>query len=253
MRKLKTWFKPALLTLLVFLVSLVATIPARWAQQFLPDGTAVNLQSVDGTIWNGEAAELIWQNNPLGKLEWSVKPMTLLTGKLGLDFKLSDDALNADGTALVYRDQVVVLKQTSANAEVNALPLARSKLPVELEGRVEVDMEKVVIKDNAVHAAEGIINWRNARITAPILLPMGEVTMEVSGTKGNLKGELKSNKSAVDTRGTLELTNKGQLSSNIKLKPNAQTPEDIKELLPALGKPQRDGTVTLTYRGRIRF
>ena len=247
------WIKPAALGFAVFLLSLVVTIPARWAQQFIPANTPVKLQAVSGTIWRGEAAQFSWDNTSLGQLRWAVKPLSLLTGKLGLDFNLSDSGLRADGTALVYRDQVVVLNDTVASGDIAKLPLGRARLPVELEGRLEAEMKKVVIKASAIHAAEGVINWQSARITAPIILPMGEVALQISGSKGNLKGEFSSQKSAVDTRGTLAFTHNGQFTSDIRLKPNAQTPEDIRELLPALGKSQRDGSVKLHYQGRLRF
>ena len=250
---MKRWLKPTLFTLAIFIVSLVATTPARWLQKFIPADSPVKLHSVSGSIWHGEAAQANWQNNPMGKLEWTLHPFSLLSGKLGVNFKLDDTGMEVTGEARIDRQQQVELSDTKADIDVSQLPLDTSKLLVSLEGRVNADIRQMKIINQAIDSADGTLVWNPARITAPVAMPLGKITLEVSGENGNLQGKLKSKDSPVDATGTLAIARNGQLTSDIRLKPNAKTPQDIRELLPALGKPARDGSVKFHYQGRLRF
>lgn len=250
---MKRWIKPTLFTLLVFFISLVVTTPARWLQNFIPPNSPVTLQSVTGTIWKGEATQLSWQKNPLGKLDWTLQPLSLLTGKLGANFNLENEGILVNGKALIDRKQQVKLTDTRADIEINKLPLDTARMLITAEGRINADVRKLIIINQTIDSADATLVWKTASISAPIAMPLGEITLEVSGENGNLTGKLKSNNSPVDASGTLAIAKNGQLTSNIRLKPNSKTPQDIRELLPALGKQERDGSVKLHYQGRLKL
>jgi len=250
---MKRWIKPTLFTLLVFFISLIATTPARWLQTFIPPNSPVKLQSVTGTIWKGEAMQASWQKNPLGKLNWSLRPFSLLTGKLGVNFNLENEGIQVNGDALINRDQQVKLTDTKADIDVNKLPLDAAKMLVSVEGRINADIRKLIINNQSIDSADATLVWKPASITAPIAMPLGEITLEISGEDGNLTGKLNSKNSPVNATGNIAVAKNGTLTSNIRLKPNSKTPQDIRELLPVLGKQERDGSVKLHYQGRIKL
>ena len=250
---MKGWLKPTLFALVVFVISLVATTPARWLQKFIPPNSPVQLQSVTGTVWSGEAMQATWQKNPLGKLEWTLRPLSLLTGKLGVDFRLENNGIQVDGEALIDRNQQVVLTDTDAEVDVSNLPLDSAKLLVTPEGHIHADIRQLKIVNRNIDSADATLIWKPASITAPVAMPLGEITLDVSGEDGNLTGKLKSKNSPVDATGNLAIAKNGQLTADIRIRPNAKTPQDIRELLPMLGKQERDGSVKIHHQGRIRF
>lgn len=240
------------LFLLAFLVFLVATVPAKLAVSYLPQPSPIQVRGVSGTIWSGEAASLVHQNNDLGKLEWTLKPLTLLTMKLGVDFRLSQKHLFAEGEATISQDQSISLDDTTIKGDVAHLPLPEDKLLVTPEGRFVADITNATIVNQNISDVDGNLVWSPAKITAPAEYELGKITLDVTGTDGQLNGKLGSKNSPLNIAGTLQLAKNGNLSTNIKLTPHNQTPQEIRDMLPLAGKPARDGSVTIKQRIRLR-
>lgn len=248
--------KKVLLSLLLFTVAfavfLIATVPAKYALSFLPANTPVQLSGVSGTIWNGQAASLRQQQTDLGKLEWSLKPLSLITMKLAVDFRLSKQGLLAEGEATVHKDQTIELSSTELKGDVGALPLPEDKMLATPAGRFNADIEHALLKGQTIIEANADILWKPARITAPSEYDLGEISLDIEGKDSNISGKLGSKKSPVNLSGTVLLDKNGFLNSNIKLSPHAQTPAEIRDMLPLAGKPARDGSITIKQRIRLR-
>ncbi|WP_025673932.1 type II secretion system protein N [Salinivibrio socompensis] len=64
---------------LVFAVSVVVHAPASLLRLApLPD--AVRIGAIDGTVWQGEIAQIRWQDYTLGPIQWDVQWHRLVTG-----------------------------------------------------------------------------------------------------------------------------------------------------------------------------
>ncbi|MGE0625471.1 MAG: type II secretion system protein N [Pseudomonadales bacterium] len=80
----------------LFLVFLVIRAPAGLVRAFIPEGTSVDLFDLDGTLWQG-AGDLAVAGQPLGRLAWSFRPVTLLSAAAGYDVKLTGPELDLAG------------------------------------------------------------------------------------------------------------------------------------------------------------
>lgn len=241
-----------LLFVLAFAVFLVATIPASFAVSFLPKNAPVKLAGVSGTVWNGQASSLIQGGQDLGKLDWSLHPLSLLGLKLSSDFTLNQPRLQANGVATVYRDQSILLKDTQVRGDVEQLPLPEDMLFVSPAGLFQADIATARIQGNRVQEAEGLLVWKPARITSPARYELGEITLDLTGKDGNVTGKLGSKESPLNMTGTLQLAANGMLSTNIRLSPHSGTPQEVRDILPMAGRPAADGSVTIKQRMRVR-
>ena len=84
---MKLAIKPILLCVLLYLVFVVVLMPAKWAVQFIPKNAGVEPSGVSGTIWQGQAQQLMLRGEQIDKVQWQVKPLALLTGQLAADVK----------------------------------------------------------------------------------------------------------------------------------------------------------------------
>jgi len=76
--------------LLAYFVALVLSFPAErayshWqASENAPNNIA--LSGISGSVWSGKAAMAMIQGQPLEKVEWSLRPWSLLLGQVGLNW-----------------------------------------------------------------------------------------------------------------------------------------------------------------------
>lgn len=244
----------ALVGLGVYLLSLVAFLPASWIAWLAhraSQGT-VMLASPNGTLWHGEG-DLIVRGHAgsqsLGVVGWRVNPLPLFLGKLAVGLRGLGDA---DGRANV--------RLGFNSIEVNEL---RAILPVQLAGLVyapvnffaptgqlHVMTQRLKIDTGGLHGNADIL-WRGAggRFTGAVAL--GDYRFVVEG-RGE-QAELKLN----TERGQLELTGSGQWhvkgDGQLQFNGFAQARSDAAELQPllnAMGRDQGGGRRRITFASR---
>lgn len=242
--------KNIILGLLLFVIAagtfLVSKLPVQFALDQLPKNLPVTLVAPSGTVWHGSATQVIVEGTVLGRLEWDVNPMSLLGAKLNVDFKLDGNGILAKGNAEVDRSQAVLLTNTVVDAEVENLPLPPEATAfVTPAGRLNATIRQLELEQQKLTFIDADVLWNPANITAPANYQLGEVTLNLSGDKGRLHGKINSSKGQIDTKGTVDIDTKGLAKANIRIAPNATTPQDIKDLLPMVGKPDRNGVVTI--------
>ncbi|MGV6858509.1 MAG: type II secretion system protein N [bacterium] len=241
----------SLFTLTLFALFMVARVPAQFAIQYLPPQTPIQMQQVSGTVWKGHAGQLIYQGKPMGSLDWRIHPLSLLLAKLNADFTLTGEGIKASGNATLNKDQALELQDTTVDADAAAIPLPPSAQLVTPAGKVNAVFDTLDIRQGKVIAAKGIVDWKPARITAPAEYELGEAHLKVSGENGKIKGILSSKDGPLNTQGSLNLDPGGTLKTNIRISPHADTPQEIRDMLPMAGRPAADGSVTIRQSMRI--
>lgn len=122
----------------------IATLPASlFASQLSRAG--LEAAGVWGSVWNGRAQGLTWQSAPLGDLQWSVAPWSLLLGRLAGDISLNrpDGSLRAG-----YRLSLggtLRLENLQADLPVEALASLPIGVPRNWRGRLSGRFEEIVV------------------------------------------------------------------------------------------------------------
>lgn len=247
--------KRIILSLLFFLIGLtlflIATLPVRFGLKYLPDNIPVQVTGAQGTIWNGEAVNIRWQNKSLGRLTWQLHVLPLFKAHLTTDFTLSGKDLNAQGKASITTDNTVQLIDTQLQAELAALPIPKAQLLVTPEGTLNAEIRNLVYAERLVQTADADFIWKPARITSPVKYDLGEIELKVTGTNAELTGKLDSRDGPIKANGTLDLSAQGSLKANILLTPTQTTPKELRDMLPILGKPDSHGAIGLNQTIQI--
>ena len=247
--------KRIILSLLFFLVGLtlflIATLPARFGLKYLPDNIPVQVTGAQGTIWNGEAANIRWQNKSLGRLTWQLHVLPLFKAQLTTNFTLTGSDLNAQGVASVTTDKSIQLTNTQLHAELAALPIPTAQLLVTPEGSLNAVVRNLVYANKLVQTADADFFWKPARISSPVKYDLGEIELKVMGENAELTGKLDSRDGPIKANGTLDLSAQGSLKANILLTPTQTTPKELRDMLPILGKPDSHGAIGLNQTIQI--
>jgi general secretion pathway protein N len=222
---------------------LVATLPARYALQFLPANIPLQVHGADGTLWNGHAQQVVWDHYPIGEVSWKLHALPLLLGRANAYLTIKGQGINAKGNVTAYRDQTLELDNALVTADLTRLPLPRHLMATP-GGNAIADIQHATIQNRWPTTLDARIDWKPARVLSPMELELGTATLQVSGKDGKLDGELQS-QGALKATGKLSLTQNGAFSANIKITPTNKTPRELRDMLPMVGRPDSKGTVTI--------
>jgi len=245
--------KLAVLVLLaVFIISLIVLAPARLIYRFLPENSPLQLSNLSGSIWRGNAQQVIYQNQNLGNLDWRLKPTAVLTAKRGSHFTLRHPDYLAEGTLKAGSDNLLILNDTTVRIRADRLPLEGIASAVKANGVVNADIESLTLRDQKIDQIQARIHWKDASISAPVELELGEVIVDAEGENGNINALIKSSTSSqLDIDGKVALDPAMQYRADIKIKSKPDTPEEVTNILPLLGQKDSDGAVRLISNGVV--
>lgn len=128
-----------LIALVIFLISLVLTMPVYQAYKWgvFPDN--ISLQGLQGRLVKGSAREVQINDLTLNNVTWSWQPSLLLTGRLSVNWQINDPDVEGKGIASV---SLLANKQVSATALSLNLDKINAYLPKKstLAGKVDLDL-----------------------------------------------------------------------------------------------------------------
>ena len=150
---------------LVFVISLLVTAPARVIVSFLPKTASVKLAGIEGSIWNGRVANLSIKRESYSNINWTLNPLLLLTGKLGGQFTLDESRVDASGEWRAGFDSTVSVLNASFATPANELAPMLPYKGVALEGDIRLEVEQASF--NETTGPSGVIAqayWANSAV-----------------------------------------------------------------------------------------
>lgn len=178
------------LSLFLFSLSLflLATLPADivWHKGIAPQlqgaKIPVKVQSLNGSIWNGQA--LVRYQNIEAIVAWHISPVGMLSLELPIKFNVESQAglvvLNASlGLGATYIDLV------SADIDLAYLTPLFRRQRVKLNGQVIAKNIQLVVEDNQFKTASGLFSWSGGDIAYPAGRQLHERTLPMF--KGRLE------------------------------------------------------------------
>lgn len=185
MSKSRRWLAYIAAGLFCFLVFLFVTLPAYWVDWLLQRASQdnVRIQEPTGTVWNG-AGHLILsslgQQVMQSKIAWSIQPLWLFTGKLGIRITARDSGAPLNATLqLGYR-------HLSIHAVDAALPASAMSVFIPAVGFVAPTGRLQIISEQATLTPAGLdgnlqLTWLGAGAQLGGLSELGDYRLVVTG------------------------------------------------------------------------
>ena len=240
--------KGVALGVVAYMVSLVYTAPAHLTMRYLPPFVAVS--NLGGTLIKGSAEDLRINGFNLGQVDWTLKPMFLLVGQLRAQISVDREALNGNGAVYMKFGQAG-LEEAKFSGSADLLSGYLGTYGVRLNGQFDLDLESLTATPEGPNDARGLLVWRDARLTQPSPLKLGNVRLDLSQQEDAAVGILKNNGNTLLLDGKVEVKAGWEYLARIKIEPTRATPKDLRQTLKLLGRADSKGAVTLTQNGNL--
>ncbi len=150
--------KLAVAGVLVFLVVVIATAPAMFVAALISKNqNTVRISSATGTIWRGSFEGAYYDEIALGKIDFAVRPLSLLLGRASLH--VSSDGGIADGGGDIEYGVGGRLAIRDAKGRIKLSHIRRYYLfggPI--TGEARFDIESLVFEKAGCRHSEGIVS-----------------------------------------------------------------------------------------------
>ncbi|UCE89504.1 MAG: type II secretion system protein N [Pseudomonadota bacterium] len=240
--------------LVAWLVFLVATIPASIPYGYLvagkPAQRSLALTGIQGTLWSGSAASARIGGIAVGRLEWDMRMLQLLLGRLGAHVSMQGNGLRADGDVALKLGGEMQLSDVVARVPAQALMPLFYGYPISLVGEFSANLEQFAVKQGQTFAARGRVAWQGAGVSAPQALAFGDLLLTLEPTDDGSKGVLADKGGPMQIEGLLNIAASGQYNLDARLAAREEQ-SPLKAALGMLGRPDAQGKVTFKRRGKL--
>ncbi|MGR5235853.1 type II secretion system protein N [Vibrio alfacsensis] len=242
--------------ILFFSVSLIAGLPVSWVLQHAPSVRGLDIQGAQGSVWQGRATNVRWQNQNVGEVSWDFQLSSLFTGKAEFAIRFgrgSDMDLRGRGlvgyrlTSGPYAENVVASIPAAKVVEQARLPV-----PVGVEGQLELNIRHATYAAPWCKTGEGTLVWSASGIQSPLgSLDLGPVIADLNCKDSVLTASGEQQSKQVSAAFSAELTPNHQYSTKAWFKPGTEFPSGMADQLKWLGNPNPQGQYEFDYKGRF--
>ena len=243
-----------LLLILIAVAAVVAwTLPAqlawRMAASRLP---SLQLEGVQGSVWNGHAAQASVAGQPLGALVWQVEPWPLLRGDMRAKAQLSDGGFPASGTLTRHRDGSIDVHDAHIELPAEVLHAALGIEQVDLLGSLQINVHAARVRHAWFEALDADARWHDAGVSGIAQARFGDVLAKISMPEPpRVHGEIRdAEDGTLFIRGDFDALPTGY---TLKARLAARNANDLQtqEALQFLGERQPDGSVLMQAGGQL--
>ncbi len=208
----------------------------------------VVFQEPQGTIWNGQVNDLSIQKHYLGQASWRINPLKSLKSlSLKSNFSIKSDDINANGLAGITINKDLIVDDT--RFDINAEYLNSLQSNAKLSGSFNGFINNALLEQNKVPIIDGIVNWQNGSLDAPIKLEKGDYRAVIKPVDKNLDIKLSSVEAPIELNGNIKLQNDWVFDTNLTTKSNNP---GLMAMMKFAGKPQTDGTILIQQKGDLK-
>lgn len=247
---MKPWLKGGALMLGAYVLFMFMLAPAHLITDRLQTELPLRLSGTSGTLWSGSADEVRYTDIPLGALTWRLSPWSLMFGTANTRLELQGEAINADARVVADESGAVELSDAVISLDAGFLKHAPN-IPVDLGGVIRADIARLEADKSGITALDGEITWHSAQVTAPLKLALGDYNVAFETQDKGISGKLRSRGGPLKSSGDVQILNKRRYSVELRLTPAADAPEEVRNLLPLLGRADKKGTVSIRTQGDL--
>lgn len=239
--------------LLVYIVFLVAYLPATTALSFVKLPPNIQVYGVSGTLWHGKAEQLVVNQLPVQGVEWELGFFPLLIGNASVDISAGNQraseeiafsghvSISLTNPQAISAEDAQAFLPTSLLVSQLALPL-----PVNAGGRIRVFLSTLDY-DGGCETLIGNGSWLNASVAGtqgPIGL--GTFNADLACQAPNITVDVQPNNSlGLDVLATV--TPQMGISVDGQFKPDADLPAEVHQAAKFFGQANADGVYPVKF------
>lgn len=235
--------------LLAFLVAALWQLPLSYAKPYAEKYVqGLKLNGVSGTVWNGNAQQLIANNTDFEKVKWNVKPLESLTSlSIKFDFDIQSRDFSAKGLAAITPNEDLIIDNTQF--ELNASYLNKKIKLAKISGDIKGTIKHAEINQQDLPIIDGIVDWKEAAVNSPIKLAQGDYHAVITPESGNINIQLSSSDAPVELGGKITVNKEWIYNTDLNIK---ATDPSIAPIMGMIGKKQVNGVFKIKEKGNLK-
>lgn len=246
------------LGVLVYVIVLILNFPAERAYAYWKNSASTSrdfsLAGIGGSVWSGSADVGIIQGQSVEDIEWSLRPWSLLLGRVGLSwsFKLSnpgEDRGYGQGITSMGLDGSMNFPRMETRVPAVMIAEMAGMAALKPSGTVSLNLKDVEWDGLNLVSATGRVVWNSAGVSMIKPVSFGDLSMDLETEDNSIKGVISDSGGPLSIEGLLTLGSDGTYQVNGSL--SARNDVDIQNALRALGRAGPDGRVKVNYSGKL--
>jgi len=235
----------------VYLLVLVGNFPAERVRTVLesrvPD---LSLHAVTGSVYSGQARQLVYQGLDLGTLHWQFRPLALLLGRAEFRVELS----HADNHGQGHIGVTALGRTYGRDLELMLLPDRvinhYSPVAVSTSGELHLELETLDFGADLPRDLVGKIVWQDAAILEPVDMVLGDVEVALQGNGDELAGSV-TRGGVLGAAGDLAWLPERRYRVNLVLRPGNDASTETLNLLESYTRMQANGDYLIDASGQL--
>lgn len=216
----------------------------------LRDNEDIQVYEITGNLHSGSAGMLMLAGVPLYDVDWQMRPLWLLLGSAAFEVIAATDSGRIEGdismglftdfaASNLILDTAVSTFSPAFNAPINPL-----------EGRLQADLRDITFDEGRLEYARGMLSLTGARwLLAQPPLDVGSYRAEVDTQDGVVAATISDETGPIELSGDLRLSAEQTYTYDLRLRPNADASEQLRELMQQLGRPDAQNWYRLRGSG----
>lgn len=247
---LKKWLLRTVIGLLIIIVTLAVTAPARVLEsQLISQIPNLNVLSSSGRLWSGQFQQVVYQQQSIKHLAWNLSFFSLLKAAIGAQLTIDDPVFK--GSLFVEQGISGTTSISEINAEQSLAELAKRYRPLQIIGPIgQLDWKDVALSwdDQVFNDAEGVIQWQNARlIVNGQQIMLGSINMTLEVENNDLLLQISSD-AELDLVGSIRVKRNRRYQLTLSLK--EQLPQNIYNAVRFMARPNGKGQLEFSRQGQ---
>jgi general secretion pathway protein N len=234
----------------------IATLPASVLGRQLPR-LGLEAGSLSGSVWKGRAQALAWRTAPLGDVNWTLSPLSLLRGRIGgdLDLVRPDGRLRSSFSASLGGQ--LQLEGVTADLPVEALAALPIGLPRGWRGRVSGQFDEIVVQDGWPTTLRGTLEMDGLIAPPPRNTTIGSYHVVIPDPQAGATATDELNARVTDKEGPFSFEGRFTLGADRSfllegtLAPRGSTPPALVRSLELLGPADAAGRRPVSVSGTL--
>lgn len=239
---------------LAFVAGIAVQAPAALLYGWIAPRTnlPIQLRGIDGTLTQGKSEQLRYENRVAATdIEWTLKPLGLLLAQLRYELHSGKPPLIVDGVISSGLGGTT-LYNVRATAELGALAALAGQAFLPMNGTVNLDLATLKLREQWPVNAEGSagvsgVAWALGK--EPV--PLGDYDAQLRTEGDEVIASISTRGGSVEISGDARVKSDRSYSYAFKLKPKADAPPMIANLMKQLGAPDAQGYYTLERKGQV--
>lgn len=246
--------KKIIIGVCIYLVFLIALLPASFVVMIAPIPNGVNLSGISGSIWSGNIESVTVQKRQLEQVSWQLSPWALFLGQAKVDLVIGNRGSAVNGKGLVRLSMSGIDAEGLRFEAPSSFLLGNNRLPfrTKIGGSISLFVDTLEQGTPWCEQLHGKLFLNRVNVKNQFgNYPLGDIELGLSCVDGNVKVKSDETMNQLGFAGTVVLQAEKVVQVSAKIKETPSQPEDLKKALAFLGKKDSQGYYPISYQGRI--